>query len=186
LLKQLLELGKLYLLVLLVLLGRLGRHQLEHQESLEYQEHRVLVGLLAFQELQALLELLDQVEHLLEQWFIPTRIHRSQTQTQETMFITDTPLTIQIGTDTKFVVLTITTPHTTTLALIMEHHTPLVTAKLVQSMFPQIITEAPTTLLLIIQTHIAITVVITTRLIMTDLTAVFITGMDIGGMPITN
>ena len=100
------------------------------------------------------------------------------------MFITDIPLITQTGMDTKFVVLTTTHPHTTTLALIMEHHTPLVTAKLVQSMFLQIITEAPTTLLLIIQIHIAIMVVITTPHIMMDRMAEFIIGTGIGGMRI--
>jgi hypothetical protein len=186
LLKQLLELEKLYLLVLLVRLVRLVRHQLVHLEYLAHLAHKVLVGLLVFQELQALLELLGQVEHLLEQWFISTQTHRSQTQTQETMYTTDTPLTIQIDMDIKFVALTTTTLHTTTLALITPQFMFRLGRVFLNITPLQVIMEVATPLRPTIQIHIAIMAGITTRPIMMDPTVEFITGMDIGGMPIIN
>ena len=183
-LKQLLELEKLFLLVLLVLLVRLVLHQLEPLAHLGHLEHKALAELLERLVLQVLVALLALQAQLLQIWFIPTQTHRFQTQTQETMFTTDTRLTIQIGMDTKFVVLTITTLNTTTLALITEHHISQPKEKMVQHMLPQITTVALIPLLLTIQTRIAIMVAITTPRIMMDLMAEFITGTGIGGMRI--
>jgi hypothetical protein len=142
--------------------------------------------LLAHLELRALLEVLGQAEQLLAQWFMLIQTHRSLIQTQEIMFITGTRLTTQIDTDIKFVVLTIITPHTTILGPTMRPITLQVTEKLAQSICPQSITEALIMLRPTTQTHTVIMAAITTLLTMMDPMVVFTTGMDIGGMLITN
>jgi hypothetical protein len=139
-----------------------------------------------FLEVRALQVLLEVLVVLLQTWFTATQIHQFQTHPQETMFIMDTRLTIQIDTDIKFVALTTMPLHTITLELIMEHHTPQVMEKLDQFICLKTITEAVIPPRPTIQIHIAIMAVITTRPIMMDPTVGFITGMDIGGMPIIN
>ena len=183
-LKQLLALEKLYLLALRVRLVLLVLLQLAHLAHLAHLARKARKAQAVFLEVRALQVMLEVLVLLPQIWFTATQIHRSQTQTQETIITTDTLLTIQTGTVIKCVAQTTMQGSITTLV-----HITLLCIFLQVRVFLNItplhlIMEALIALRLIIQTLTVTTVVIIIRLIMMDLTAVFIIGMDIGGMPI--